>query len=164
MSNQVEEIRQSRESNSTIAITVNPLDLLNEIQRKALGARFNKTWLSPRQAAVESLIRENGFDFFTAAFTLALQEDANGLISNKAIAAAADRMAAVASGMFGTPEEQEATLRSIEAAYDSLEPIQRTASGKRFRTLINKGFTSKMGARILDAVCTKLDVREAEWC
>lgn len=152
------------ENAQTIAITVNPLDLLTDEQRKALGARFNKTWLMPRQREVEALIQENGFNFFTAAFTLSLQEDANNLISAKQVASAADRMASQASELFGSEANTAEALRGIEAAFDSLQPIQRPAAGKRFRNIVMKNYTSVMNSKILKLVCEKLDVREAEWC
>jgi hypothetical protein len=147
----------------TVAISINPLDLLTAEQLKALGARFNKTWLMPRQQQVESLM-EHGFNFFTAAFTQALREDANNLISAKRIASAADRMATLASELFGSEANVAEALRGIEAAYESLEPIQQPAAGKRFRTLVMKGYTSNMNSKILGLVTAKLDVREAEWC
>lgn len=148
----------------SIAININPLDLLTDEQRKALGARFNKSWLMPRQRAVETLIQEHGFNFFQAAFTQALIEDANNLISAKQIASAADRMASQASELFGSQANTDEALRGIEAAYDSLQPIQRAAAGKRFRTIVMKNYTSVMNSKIMKLVTEKLDVREAEWC
>lgn len=142
----------------------NPLDLLTEAQRKAIGNRFNKSWLLPRQSKVEALIRAHSFDFFTAAFTLSLQEDADNLISARKVASVADRMVVLAGELFGTEPNREAALLQIETAFDTLDAIQQPAAGKRFRKLINAQYTSKMGARILEMCTKKLEVREAEWC
>lgn len=141
----------------------NPIALLNESQRKALGNRFNKTWITPRISSIETLQKEHVIDFFTAAFTLSLLEDADNLIAAKKIAKTADTMYNLASELFGTKENTDAALHQIEVAYENLEVIQMPQAGKKFRQLVMKGFTSKMGVQILTLVCEKLGVRESEW-
>lgn len=164
MSKQDIEVAVTENVATTLGIPSNPLELLTEAQRKAIGARFNKTWLSPRQNKVEALINAYHFDFFTAAFTLSMQEDADNLISNKKVAAVADRMASLASELFASEPNKDAALLQIQTAYETLDAIQQPAAGKRFRLITMKGFTSKMSARILEMVTEKLEVREAEWC
>lgn len=143
--------------------TFNPLQTLSEEQVKAIGARFNKTWLTPRMNLVESMQKEHGCGFFEAAFTVALQEDANNLIASKKIARVADQMYNLSSELFGSEEYKKAALVQIETAYENLDSIQQTSAGKRFRQLVLKGYTSKQGLAILQAVCEKLDVREVAW-
>lgn len=141
----------------------NMVELLNEQQRKVLGARFNKTWLTPRMVRVDEIQNKYKVDFFTAAYTLSMLEDADGLIASKKIAKVADTMYNLSSELFSTEENQKAALLQIETTFDTLDVIHQPTAGKRFRQLVQKNFTSKMGVRILELVCEKLGVREAEW-
>jgi arginine/ornithine N-succinyltransferase beta subunit len=151
------------QSPAPVVPVFNPVALLTDEQRKVLGARFNKTWVTPRMGRVEQLQKQYGVDYFTAAFTLAMLEDADGLISSRKIAKTADTMYNLSSELFSSEENVKAALLQIQTAFENLDVIYQSTAGKRFRQLVQKNFTSKMGVRILELVCEKLDVREAEW-
>ena len=140
-----------------------PLQLLSDAQRKELGTRFNKTWLKPRMEKVEALQKAHVIDFFTAAFTLGILEDADNMLVNRKIAKTADTMFNLSSELFGSQANIDAALLQIETAFDAVDTVNQSAVGKRFRQLVLKGNTSKMGVRILELVTEKLQVREAEW-
>lgn len=162
---QAAQAEQPEQAETTISLSkVSALDLLTDAQRKAIGTRFNKSWLKPRQTSVQTLIAEHGFSFFEACFAQALLEEADTIISNKQIAVAGDRMASLAGELFGSEPNKEEALRAIEATYETLDDMQRVAAGKRFRKLVQQEMTSKLSVRILEMVCAKLDVREQEWC
>lgn len=155
----------SKSQTETVAVVAafNPIALLTEEQRKAIGTRFNKTWLTPRIMRIEELQKEHKIEFFTAAFTLSMLEDSDNLIASKKIARTADTMYNLASELFGSEANRDAALLQIETAFDNLTAVQQPQAGKRFRQLVLKGFTSVMGTRILNMVCEKLEVVESQW-
>jgi len=144
--------------------TFNPYLYLSENQQKHINGRFNKSWITPRQAGIDSLQKQNpGLDYFQACFTYSLMEDADNLILSKKIAKAADAMLDASDGLFGNEPSKDAALHSIQTEYEKIDVIHQPAVGKRFRTLLVKGNTSINASRMLQMITEKLDVREAEW-
>ena len=141
----------------------NLLSLLSDEQKLAIGARYNKTWQTPRLATLREIQKKYGVDFFTAAFVTATIEDANNLISAKKVSVVSERMYELAGELFGTPENVQAALRDIETAFDKLDEVQQKSAGIKFRNSVLKGFATKMGLRIIELVTEKLGVHEVEW-
>ena len=141
----------------------NLLGLLTDEQRQYLGARFNKTWQTPRLNTIREMQKKYSVDFFTAAFTVSVIEDANNLISAKKVSQVSERMYELAGELFRTPENVTAALRDIETAFDKLDEVQQKTAGIKFRNSVLKGFAAKMGLRILEMVTEKLGVHEQEW-
>ena len=152
------------EESSAFVITGNPLSYLTENHITALSKRFNKSWLKPRETAVEEFQNLYGMDAFTAMFTVALIEDANTLISNARVNSVADSMANWAQDILrGSAIVVEEALRQIKNVYDTLAPIQRPSAGKKVRTIIFKNNTLKNARTIIDAVLAALETKESEW-
>lgn len=145
------------------SVSFNPLSLLSEEQKDAIKSRFNNSWQKPRFAAIAELQKKYNLDFFTAAFTLSVQEDAQTLVSSKKVSTVSERMFDLAGELFSTPDGQQAALRDIETVYDRLDETQQRAAGIRFRNSVMKGFTHKMGGRILELVTEKLGIKETDW-
>jgi hypothetical protein len=142
----------------------NPLEHLTEKQVNALNKRFNTSWEKPRKSLVEQYQTGYGMDAFTAAFTIALIEDAETMISNGIVNDAVDTITKqgqlILRGASSTITE---ALRTIKNTYEELSGSQRKQAGKKFRKKIFDGNTTRDFQKIIDTICEHLDVRESEW-